>query len=157
MKINAVSFAAGLLFAVGLALAGMGQPSTVVGFLDFFGNWNPSLALLMMAGIPVAMIAHRLSLRRPAPVFADQFPAPSTRIDAPLLAGAAIFGVGWGLAGICPGPALLALAAGLKNGVLLVVGMIAGILLFNLYDRRSPTRQRDETGDQSGLQPHSGV
>jgi uncharacterized membrane protein YedE/YeeE len=143
MKANVASFVAGLLFAVGLALAGMGQPSTVVGFLDFFGRWNPSLALLMMAGIPVVLVAHLVSRRRAAPLLAERFPAAPTAIDGRLLAGAAIFGVGWGLAGICPGPALLALAAGLKNGALLVAGMIVGIFLFNAYDR---ARQPDETG-----------
>ena len=146
MRINAVSFVCGLLFAIGLALAGMGQPSTVVGFLDPFGHWNPSLALVMMAGIPVTMIGHRLSQRRRAPIFAPAFPELATKIDGPLVLGAAIFGVGWGLGGICPGPALLALSAGLKNGVLLVFGMIIGILIFNAYDGRARTRQRDETG-----------
>ena len=152
MKINAVSFVAGLFFAIGLALAGMAQPSTVVGFLDVFGRWNPSLALVMMAGIPMTMIGHQLSLRRAAPIFADTFPRSATRIDGALLLGAAIFGVGWGLAGICPGPALLALSAGLKNGVLLVFGMVIGFLLFNAYDGRSRTRQRDETAGP-GLAP----
>ena len=146
MRINAVSFVCGLLFAIGLALAGMGQPSTVVGFLDPFGHWNPSLALVMMAGIPVTMIGHRLSQRRRAPIFAPAFPELATKIDGPLVLGAAIFGVGWGIAGICPGPALLTLSAGMKNGGLLVVGMIVGNLLFNAYAGRSAARHRDETG-----------
>ena len=142
MRANAASFAAGLLFAIGLALAGMGQPATVVGFLDFFGRWNPSLALLMMAGIPVVLAAHLWSLRRAAPAFAESFPVAPSAIDGRLLLGSAIFGCGWGLAGMCPGPALRAIAAGLRHGLLLVVGMVAGILIFNAFDRR---RSPDET------------
>jgi uncharacterized membrane protein YedE/YeeE len=146
MKSHLVSFAAGLLFAVGLALAGMGQPSTVVGFLDFAGHWNPSLMLLMCAGIPVVMIAHRVSVKLAKPVLAEHFPARPTTIDTPLLAGAAIFGAGWGLGGICPGPGLLSLAAGIKVGALMVAGMAAGMLLHGLYAGWSKARPADETG-----------
>src|SRR6185369_8234336 len=94
VKNNVVSFVAGLMFAVGLALAGMGQPSTVVGFLDFTGRWNPSLMLLMCAGIPVVLVAHRISVKLAKPIFAERFPATSGTVDGALLAGAAIFGAG---------------------------------------------------------------
>jgi uncharacterized membrane protein YedE/YeeE len=141
MKANLVSFAAGLLFAVGLALAGMGQPSTVVGFLDFTGQWNPSLMLLMCAGIPVVLIAHRLSSKLAKPVLAESFPARSSVIDASLIGGAAIFGVGWGLSGFCPGPAFADLgfmpgSVALFVGALLAGSWIAGLIL----DRPAPAK-----------------
>jgi uncharacterized membrane protein YedE/YeeE len=144
--IQLVCVCAGLLFAAGLALAGMGQPSTVVGFLDFAGEWNPSLLLLMCAGIPVILLAHWLSKKLAKPAFAERFPGTSGKIDRPLIIGAAIFGVGWGIGGICPGPGLLCLAAGVKTGALMVSGMVVGILLHGGYAGWSTRQHGDETG-----------
>jgi len=146
MKTHAVSLLAGLLFALGMGLAGMGQPSTVVGFLDFAGHWNPSLMLLMCSGIPVVLLAHLLSKKLAKPLYAERFPARSSKIDASLIAGAGIFGVGWGLGGICPGPGLFALAAGMKAGALMVGGLSVGILLHGVYAGWSKPRLADETG-----------
>ena len=146
MKTPIVCFVAGLIFAVGLALAGMGQPSTVVGFLDVTGQWNPSLLLLMCAGIPVVLIGHLVSTKLSKPVFAERFPPTSNKLDPPLVAGAVIFGVGWGLGGICPGPGLLSLAAGIKVGALMVGGMSVGMLLHGVYAGWSKERATDETG-----------
>lgn len=100
----------GLVFGIGLAVSGMTDPAKVRGFLDLFGAWDPSLMFVMIGAIGVHAIALRFVLRRKTPMFADTFdlPEPGT-LDGRLLAGAAIFGVGWGLAGICPGPALVAL------------------------------------------------
>lgn len=146
MKSLFVSFVAGLLFAVGLALAGMGQPSTVVGFLDFAGQWDPSLLLLMCAGIPVVTVAHFASRRLAKPVLAPSFPPTSSVIDGPLVAGSIIFGAGWGLAGMCPGPGLLSLAAGIPAGALMVGGMVVGMLLHGVYKGWKNARAVDETG-----------
>jgi uncharacterized protein len=149
MKTHLVSFVAGLLFALGLSLAGMGQPSTVVGFLDFTGHWNPSLLLVMCAGIPVILVGHLVSKRLAKPVLAERFPATSRKIDGPLLAGSAIFGIGWGLGGICPGPGLLSLAAGIEVGALMVGGMVVGMLLHGAYAGWAKGRPADETGHTS--------
>lgn len=146
MKTQFISFVAGLMFAAGLALAGMGQPSTVVGFLDFTGHWNPSLLLLMCAGIPVVLVGHLVSKRLGKPILAERFPSAPSHVDRSLLAGSAIFGVGWGLGGICPGPGLLSLAAGIKVGALMVGGMVIGMLLHGVYAGWSKGRPADETG-----------
>lgn len=145
MKSYLVGFVAGLLFAAGLALSGMGQPSTVVGFLDFSGQWNPSLLLLMCAGIPVVAVAHLASKRLAKPILAERFPPTSKVIDAPLLGGSAIFGIGWGLGGICPGPGLLSLAAGVQVGAFMVGGMVVGMLLHGVYSGWRNGRAMDET------------
>lgn len=146
MKTPIVSFVAGLMFAVGLALSGMGQPSTVVGFLDFAGTWNPSLMLLMCAGIPVVMIGHLVSKKLQRPVFAERFPSTATGVDRSLIGGSVVFGVGWGLGGMCPGPGLLSLAAGIQMGALMVGGMVVGMFLHGAYAGWSKGRPADETG-----------
>ncbi|RJF88935.1 YeeE/YedE family protein [Oleomonas cavernae] len=104
---------AGLIFGAGLALAGMTDPAVVIGFLDVAGAWNPALLFVMGVGVVVTFIGYRLVLRRKAPLLADRFILPTaTVIDRDLVLGAALFGIGWGLAGYCPGPALASLAAG---------------------------------------------
>lgn len=126
-----LSFVAGLLFAVGLALSGMTQPAKVVGFLDVFGAWDPSLAFVMLSAVTVYAITYRgLVPRRPRPFFAERFwfPEPSA-IDARLLVGAALFGVGWALSGFCPGPALVALGAVTGAALWFVPALVAGMLI----------------------------
>jgi uncharacterized protein len=104
--------AAGLLFGLGLAVSGMTHASKVLGFLDMAGDWDPSLLLVLGGAVGVTVIAFRFILRRPAPVFETGFSLPSAKaIDRPLVAGAAIFGIGWGISGYCPGPAIASLAA----------------------------------------------
>lgn len=128
-----VAFVSGLVFAVGLAVAGMTQPQKVVGFLDVAGAWDPSLALVMGAGVLVFGAAHAVTRRRAAPLFGGAFPPPpSPVIDARLLAGAVIFGVGWGLSGFCPGPAIVAVAAGAKPALVFVPAMAAGMIAFSV-------------------------
>lgn len=118
---------AGLIFGVGLVLSGMAQPAVVLGFLDVAGAWDPRLLFVMMAAVPVTMIGYRWVWRRSAPWLADGFRLPeSRRIDVRLVAGAALFGIGWGLAGYCPGPALVSLASGLLPVWALVVAMLVG-------------------------------
>jgi uncharacterized protein len=131
------AFAAGIVFAVGLALSGMTKPAKVVGFLDVAGAWDASLAFVMMGAIAVHAVAHRLILRRGAPLFADGFHLPTRRdLDARLVSGAAIFGIGWGLGGYCPGPAIVAAGSGALVALVFVVGMTAGVLVENAIARR---------------------
>lgn len=127
---NAVVFAAGSLFGVGLLLSGMTRPAVVQGFLDVTGAWNPTLALVMGAAVAVHFVLYRLIRRRRSPVFDDLFHIPSRRdIDSRLVLGAAIFGVGWGMAGFCPGPGLLAAVGGLPGAALFAAAMTCGMLL----------------------------
>jgi uncharacterized protein len=108
-----VGLAAGLIFGVGLVVSGMTDPAKVRGFLDFTGSWDPTLAFVMAGAIAVHLPAYRLIRGRPAPVLAASFHLPTRQdIDAKLLVGAALFGVGWGLGGYCPGPAVASLALG---------------------------------------------
>jgi uncharacterized membrane protein YedE/YeeE len=122
---DVIALVSGLVFALGLGIAGMTDPARVLAFLDIAGDWNPNLALVMAAGIAVVLPIHRLLLRRKAPLIADAFHWPTrSDIDRPLLLGAVMFGVGWGLAGYCPGPALVGLV-GLQPGVLVFVAAMA--------------------------------
>jgi len=103
---------AGLIFGFGLALSGMTHASKVLGFLDVTGNWDPSLLFVLGGAVGVTIIAFRFILRRPAPVLEDKFRLPTAKfVDAPLVIGAAIFGIGWGISGYCPGPGIALLAA----------------------------------------------
>jgi uncharacterized membrane protein YedE/YeeE len=125
--IPAVSLLVGLLFALGLGLAGMTLPARVLGFLELR---DPALALTMAGAVAVSLLGFPLVLRRAGPLFAPRFELPSRRdIDRPLLVGAALFGLGWGLVGLCPGPALTVLAAGDPGVLLFVAAMFAGMLL----------------------------
>ena len=118
----------GLLFGFGLALSGMTDTAKVLGFLDVFGNWVPDLAFVMGGAVAMTMALFTLVLRRPRPVFADTFSLPQSRtIDGRLLAGAGIFGVGWGLYGYCPGPGLTALIYGHAGTMVFVASMLAGM------------------------------
>lgn len=130
MKAPLSSFAAGALFAIGLGVAGMTKPEKVVGFLDVFGDWDPSLALVMAAAVTVHATLRLLVLRRAAPLFEARFQVPTRRdVDARLVVGAAIFGVGWGLSGYCPGPALVATASGAGIAAAFTAAMAAGAKL----------------------------
>ncbi|MGO3891745.1 MAG: DUF6691 family protein [Paenalcaligenes sp.] len=120
---------AGLLFGLGLMLSGMGQPTKVQNFLDFFGQWDPSLALVMVGAIAVAWWPFRLAKRTShPPMGAVAFELPTNKkIDARLLSGAALFGIGWGLAGYCPGPALVSLSALITTAWWFVPAMLVGM------------------------------
>jgi len=124
----AAAFAAGALFAAGLATSGMTKPSKVRGFLDFGGAWDPALLFVMGGAVTVYFVLHRLVLKRPAPRFDSKFHLPTRKdLDGRLLTGAAIFGVGWGLGGYCPGPGLVSLASGALGAVVFIVAMLAGM------------------------------
>ncbi|MGQ0732483.1 MAG: DUF6691 family protein [Acidobacteriota bacterium] len=122
---------AGALFGIGLAVSGMTRPDKIVGFLDLFGAWDPTLAFVMAGALAAHMGSARLAMRRPAPVYAASFehPQQGDRPDVGLIAGSALFGVGWGLSGLCPGPSLVALASFSAQPVVFVVAMIAGMAL----------------------------
>lgn len=130
------AFGSGLVFALGLTVSGMTDPSKVIGFLDVFGAWDPSLAFVMIGAIGVHLFAYRLAVRRASPLYAQAFQLPSVRtIDKKLVIGAGLFGLGWGLGGFCPGPALTSLVT-LSPGVLVFAGgMLAGMLAHTLWSR----------------------
>ncbi len=126
-----VSYLCGLVFGAGLVIGGMTQPAKVVGFLDIAGNWDPSLAMVMIGAIAAYAVAYRLITRLPAPAFAESFAIPQrSDIDAKLVGGAALFGIGWGLSGFCPGPAVTSLAAGSLAAPVFVVAMVTGMLIY---------------------------
>jgi uncharacterized membrane protein YedE/YeeE len=122
------SFVIGLLFGLGLVISQMVNPAKIVGFLDITGNWDPTLIVVMAAALATTFIGYRLTLSRQKPVFADAFQLPTkTVIDRPLLIGSAIFGVGWGMAGLCPGPGVSAAALGGLGPWVFVGAMILGM------------------------------
>lgn len=132
-----VALAAGALFAFGLALAGMTRPAKVLGFLDFFRAWDPSLAFVMGGAIAVHAVAVALVTRRTSPVLAAGFVLPTRRdLDTRLLVGAALFGVGWGLGGYCPGPGIAALVTGSGSVVAFVVAMLAALVVTARVEER---------------------
>lgn len=123
-----VSFAAGAVFGLGLTVSRMIDPAKVLGFLDVAGDWDPSLALVMAAALTMMAIAYRVAGLRRVPLLAETFQIPSRRdVDARLVGGAILFGVGWGLVGLCPGPAVSGLALGRYEVVVFVVAMLAGM------------------------------
>jgi uncharacterized protein len=130
-KLLSVSFIAGALFSIGLALSGMLQPSKVQNFLDFTGNWDPSLAFVMIGAIATHTIIYRWIRKRPSPLLGGQFHLPTKKeLDPRLLAGSALFGIGWGLGGFCPGPALVSLSAFNSSALVFVAAMLGGMGLF---------------------------
>lgn len=136
MKQILVSFGAGVMFALGLGLGGMTQPAKVIGFLDFTGNWDPSLAFVMIGAIAVYAAAYRMSRKRSTPVWAAAFSLPTRKdIDGRLVAGAAIFGLGWGIAGFCPAPGLTASASGQLAPVVFSVAMLGGMAVYKAGEK----------------------
>lgn len=130
---NISALIAGLIFGIGLTVSQMVNPEKVRAFLDVFGNWDPSLAFVMGAALLVTAIGYRLVWSRSSPVFATKFQVPGNRtVDARLAIGAILFGAGWGLVGLCPGPALAAIIIGGSPAFMFLGAMIAGILVFEL-------------------------
>jgi uncharacterized membrane protein YedE/YeeE len=131
------ALAAGALFGLGLAVSGMTDRQVVLGFLDLTGEFNPQLVFVLAGAVAVTAIAFRFVLRLPRPVFTAGFQLPAaTAVDRRLVIGAAIFGVGWGLIGFCPGPALVGLAGGLRDAMMFVPAMLAGSFCHHLMERR---------------------
>ncbi len=137
MLVLLAALGAGLLFGLGLTVAAMVDPAKVLGFLDLAGDWDPSLALVMAGAIPLAALGQALGRRRGRPLLAAAFqPLPTGGPDRPLLLGAMLFGVGWGLVGLCPGPALATLTLGLWQGWLFVAAMLVGMAGHAVWRRR---------------------
>ena len=135
---NLSALIAGLVFGLCLAVSGMANPAKVQNFLDLFGTWDPSLAFVMGGAILVTAPGYWLLRKRTQPLFAETFRWPTkTDIDGPLLGGAATFGIGWGLGGFCPGPAITALALGAPGTLVFIAAMIAGILASNFVSNRA--------------------
>lgn len=125
---HAVALAAGVIFGAGLVLSGMTQPAKVLGFLDWFGAWDPALLFVMGGAVVVYGAAYRLIMKRARPLLADVFAVPAAgAIDRKLIFGSALFGVGWGLGGYCPGPSVVALASGALDVIVLVAATVAGM------------------------------
>ena len=125
---HVIVFFAGLVFSAGLIVSGMINPAKVIGFLDLFGDWDPSLAFVMTGAVAVNFVGHRFVTRRARPFFADGFTIPTRKdIDRELIIGASLFGVGWGLVGLCPGPAIAALGASPASAAVFVSAMLAGM------------------------------
>lgn len=133
---NIAALIAGLIFGLGLTISEMVNPAKVLAFLDLFGYWDPSLAFVMGAALIVTAIGYRLVWTRARPVFADRFQVPGNRqIDTRLAVGAVLFGIGWGLVGLCPGPAISALTFGGAPVFVFLVAMAAGMGLYEGFDR----------------------
>ena len=138
MKRPIIAFVCGLVFGAGLIISQMSNPAKVIGFLDITGNWDPSLALVMGGAVAVFGVLYRLALRQGTPLFAPRFVLPEKdNLGAPLILGALIFGVGWGLGGFCPGPAIVSAAFGDARVWAFVAAMIAGMMVYRLGLRRT--------------------
>ncbi len=140
--VQLASLLAGLLFGLGLIVSGMADPSKVLGFLDLAGRWDPSLAFVMAGAIGVGLVAFAVAHRRNVSVLGLPMRLPQDRrtIDRRLVGGGLLFGIGWGLAGFCPGPALVAVGMGQDQAVVFVVAMLAGMGLFELQGRLAARR-----------------
>lgn len=131
------SFLAGLVFGLGLVLSGMANPAKVLGFLDLAGSWDPSLALVMLGAITVGLVAFAIAKRRKMSFLGLPINLPTSRhIDRRLLGGGLLFGIGWGIAGFCPGPALANLGMGEVKAVVFVAAMLVGMTLFEFFEHR---------------------
>jgi len=144
------AFVAGLVFGIGLLVSGMINPAKVLGFLDLAGRWDPSLALVMVGAIAIGVVGFVIAGRRATTVLGTPMLLPTARtIDKRLIVGGAVFGVGWGLAGFCPGPAVAALGAGHLKALVFVAAMVAGMLAFEWIEglrARSTSTDRLEPG-----------
>lgn len=136
MRSTIAAWGCGLLFGVGLCVSGMVNPAKIIRFVDFTGRWDPSLAFVMVGALVVYYVGFRLTQRSAKPLFAEAFQVPTRKdIDPPLVVGAVLFGMGWGLAGICPGPSITALAFGRIEFYIFFVAMAAGSMSFSFARR----------------------
>ncbi len=132
-------FLCGLLFALGLGVSGMTNPEKIIAFLDVTGDWDPSLLFVMGGAVGVNMLFYRLTLKRPRPALETSFVIPSLRkINTRLISGAALFGVGWGLTGYCPGPVVVSSVTGWPSVLAFIAAMLAGMLLFQKLQGEEP-------------------
>ncbi len=137
----------GLVFGLGISISGMADPAKVLNFFDIAGTWDPSLIFVMGGGLVVTFIGYRFVLRRPEPVLEQAFAMPaSKRVDLRLLGGSAVFGVGWGIAGFCPGGALPVVGTGRPEVLIFVVTLVAGMLAARLFNRPAAPVAGQATG-----------
>lgn len=130
------AFVAGLIFGTGLLVAGMANPAKVLAFLDIAGSWDPSLAFVMIGAIGIGTPAFFIAKRKSVSLLGEKMQLPTSQvIDARLIGGSVLFGIGWGIAGICPGPALVLLGAGVTKGIIFVLAMITGMLIFQALEK----------------------
>ncbi len=135
------SYLIGLVFGVGISISGIANPAKVLNFFDLFGIWDPSLAFVMGGAVVTTFIGYRYVLKRSAPILEGRFQLPTRRdLDLPLILGSATFGVGWGIAGFCPGGAIPALGTGRTEVVLFMAALLAGILTAKTLQRRRASR-----------------
>ncbi len=138
-----MALVAGLVFGLGLIVSGMTDPSKVLGFLDLAGNWDPSLAFVMGGALLVGALAFPFAVKRPQSLLGEAMRLPTaTQIDWRLVLGSLTFGLGWGLAGYCPGPALASLAQGGAKPLLFFIAMLTGMLVFEVLERMSVKSQK---------------
>lgn len=131
----------GLVFGLGLLVSGMADPHKVLGFLDLAGAWDPSLALVMGGAIAVGLPGFALARQRERSLLGEAMQVPASKaLDAPLVVGSVLFGIGWGLAGYCPGPALVGITAGMESAAIFSAAMLAGMVLFGLWQARQGTK-----------------
>jgi uncharacterized membrane protein YedE/YeeE len=150
------SLASGLLFGLGLVISGMINPAKVLGFLDIAGAWDPSLALVMVGALIVAAPSYWLANRMHKPLCGTEFAPPArTVIDRQLIGGALLFGIGWGLVGYCPGPALASLGIGGGRTLLFIAAMLAGMAVFNMRDRLNRDRAPSVLHHGTARQPRA--
>lgn len=129
-------FLGGVLFAIGLGLSGMLEPAKIIGFLDVFGDWDPSLIFVMIGAIAVHGVLYRVIMKQPHPIFDTKFHVPKrTELDGKLIGGAAIFGAGWAIAGLCPGPGIVSLVSGHEYILVFIAALTVGALAGRLVDR----------------------
>ena len=132
-----ISAIVGLIFGLGLLVSGMANPHKVLGFLDLAGPWDPSLALVMGGAVAVGLVGFAWARKRQRSLLGQPMQLPTRKdIDAPLVIGSALFGIGWGLAGYCPGPALVGITAGMTSAIIFSAAMLAGMVLFGLWQGR---------------------
>jgi uncharacterized membrane protein YedE/YeeE len=141
-----ISLLCGLVFGIGLSVSGMTNPAKVLGFLDVFGAWDPTLAFVMGGALVVSASGYAVVRRRDGSWFGDSFAIPTGRdLDRSLLGGATLFGVGWGLVGLCPGPALANLSRGSLDTLLFVVAMVTGVVGYRILTRERPSATPEPT------------
>lgn len=138
MKQNLIALLSGLLFGLGLSLSQMIDRQRILGFLDIAGNWDRSLLFVLGGAVTVTVISFRFVLNRSKPLLVERFRLPTKQdIDAPLVLGSALFGIGWGISGYCPGPAITALVLGHSNPVLFLIGLLIGSIAYGVSQKAS--------------------
>lgn len=153
------AFGAGVIFAIGLGLSGMTRPEKVIGFLDVTGDWDPALAFVMGGAVIVFSILYRLVVKRQRPIFDEKFRLPTrTDLDKRLVIGGTLFGMGWGLAGFCPGPALASIPSGATEVFVFVGAMLGGMVLFKGFDALQKAGESNKNADApSGVTAANGA